>query len=428
MRKTEMQMEEKAIPKRWGNRGERGTATSSQSLAAALRRTTCHDTRTVHRSRIPVPVSRVLSAGIQRPRQQPRARQEQAHSMPGSASPGNGDQAVPLLGESEPPRVLKTSTRAGRRAPRETHVESRSRIPVPVSRVVSAGIQRPRQQPRAQPDQAHSMPGSAPLGGLPATWGQRQESEQDTQVSCVQMSPNLSGTSLPVPGKSGDYLSTMSQKQPVQELNTKHADNAEHRLPLLREASHQSVPDCVEANFLSQCGATGKEEKQAEENRPREPCQGKETNDKEMSQAEGLERPQELSQKEYCPDEELPQAAKDNEQKLLQGEGSKAKERFQVENDAIWDIYDLWDYFLGPCNEYDPHAEPHQLPSSLSSLDSAEAAAEAVPDLQSTSPATAGATGAEAAGQLPAGVAPLVQLQFGHNTCWSACFFPESVV
>lgn len=348
------------------------------------------------RSRIPVPVPRVVSEGMQRPRQQPRARQEQAHSTPVSAPPGLRDQALPLLGKTEPSCELQTSTQAGRRASQETYAKHRSRIPVRVSRVACAGIQRPSQQPRAQQEQAHSTPVSPPLGRLPVTWCQRQVSGQDTEMFCVQMSQNLSGTSLPLPGKTGEYVSTMSQNQPVQELNTKHPASAEHRLPLHREANPQMLPDCVEANFPIQRGALAKEEKQAENGRPQELCSGNEFSDNAMSEADD-KTPQDLFQKEYSTDEELSQAEKDTEKRLLQGEGSNDKELFQGENDAIWDIYDLWDYYLGTAHEQDAHTYAHQVPSSLSTLGT-EAAAEAVAELRSTSAATAGATGSEPAG------------------------------
>lgn len=349
-----------------------------------------------YRSRIPVPISRVVSAGMQRSRQQPRARQEQAHSTPVSAPPGRRDQALPLLGKTEPSSDLKTSPRAGRRASQETYAKHRSRIPVRVSRVVCAGIQRPSQQPRAQQQQAQSMPVSAPLGRLAATWRQRQVSGQDTETFSVQGSQSLSGTSLPLPGKTGEYVSTTSQNQPVQEFNTKHLASAEHRLPLLREASPQRLPDCLEANFPTQCGALAKEEKQAENSRPQELRPGNGIGDNTMSEAED-KRPQDLSQMEYSTDEELSQAEKDTQKRLLQGEGSNDKELFQGESDAIWDIYDLWDYFLGPAHEQDAHTDAHQVPSSLSTLGT-EAAAEAVAELHSTSAATAGATGSEPAG------------------------------
>lgn len=215
------------------------------------------------------------------------------------------------------------------------------------------------------------------------------------------MKQNPSATFLPVPGEPGEYLSSMSHRQPVLELNTKHLTSMEHRMPLIREASpvlqklekissHQRMLDWLKANFPSQCRALAKEEKQAENNRLQELCQGNKIGGKKMTQAED-KQPQILSQRECCMDEGLSQAEKDNEKRLWQGEGSNDKELSQGENNAIWDIYNIWDNSQGPVNERDSYTAPHEVPSSLSSLGT-EAAAEAVSDLPSTSPATARAS------------------------------------
>lgn len=147
-----MPMEEKANPNCRGNSGERGTATSSQSLGAALRCTSSHDTYAVYRSHIPVRVSRVVSAGIQRPSQQSVVTHDQAHSLPVAASLGNQDPALSLphteennsstplpgpeknekdlsvISQTEPSHILKTRSLVGCHASQETYVKYRSYI------------------------------------------------------------------------------------------------------------------------------------------------------------------------------------------------------------------------------------------------------------------------------------------------------------
>ena len=105
-------------------------------------------------------------------------------------------------------------------------------------------------------------------------------------MSCVQMGrQNLPGTSLPLPAKPAENLSTPSQRKPPQHLNTRRLACAEHTLPLLRETSpvlqkleempsDESVLDWLEANFPTQCGALAKEEQQGQENSPQEFGQG----------------------------------------------------------------------------------------------------------------------------------------------------------
>lgn len=256
-----MEMEEKANPNSWGNCLEQGTATSSWSLRAALRRSASNETYTVYRSRIPVRVSHMASPGMQRPGQWPTAQQDWEHSMAVPAALGEQGPALPLLCETEPSQELETRSPVGSRTSQETYVVYRSCIPVQVSRMVSTGLQRPSQQQTEEQDRAHGRPVSAPLGTLPETWCHRQVTEQDPAVSCVQMGrQNLSGTSLPLPAKPAENLSTLSQRKHPQELNTRHPACAEHTLPLLRETSpvlqkleempsDQRVLDWLEANF-----------------------------------------------------------------------------------------------------------------------------------------------------------------------------------
>lgn len=177
------------------------------------------------------------------------------------AALGEQGPALPLLCETEPSQELETRSPVGSRTSQETYLVYRSCSPVQVSCMVSTGLQRPSQQQTEEHDRAHGRPVSAPLGTLPGTWCHRQVTEQDPAVSCVQMGrQNLPGTSLPLPAKPAENLSTLSQREPPQELNTRHPACAEHTLPLLRETSpvlqkleempsDQRVLDWLEANF-----------------------------------------------------------------------------------------------------------------------------------------------------------------------------------
>lgn len=96
-------------------------------------------------------------------------------------------------------------------------------------------------------------------------------------MTCVQMRQNCTGTSLPMPGKPDEYLSTTSQRLAAQELTTRCLASAEHRLlseaspdlqKLEKIPSQQRVLDWLEAHFPNQSGILAKENEQEENNRP----------------------------------------------------------------------------------------------------------------------------------------------------------------